>query len=309
MTILITGAGGHIGRRLVDALAARGETVVAVDIIDLHRTIDRPDLVTFRRGSVANMSEVLDVMKTHRIERIFHLGAMLSVVSESNHWESHQINVQGTMNVLEASRILGVKQVFFASSRGTYGLDTGDVVDDFTVQRPTLFYGSGKLYGEGVGRWYRAKFGLDFRALRYPTMMAPGVRTAGHWAPLMIEDAIQGRAHVAQASPSDLGAFLHVSDAVRGTLEIMNAPAERVGRVVYNLAGIQNLTSALEMEAALVRRFPEFTVKYERENGPRATYSKFSDSQARHDWGWRPEIDDLDKLISAFEKIVSRSVV
>jgi threonine 3-dehydrogenase len=287
----------------VAQLAAAGEDVVSFDI-----SPPPPDRAGAARhgkhvrASVANMSEVLEAIRANGITRIFHLGAMLSVVSESNHWESHQVNVQGTMNILEAARVLGVEKVFFASSRGTFGLDVEGAVDDWSLQRPTLFYGAGKLYIEGVGRWYRKKFGLDFRSLRYPTMIAPGVRTAGHWAPAMMEDAIRGRSHVSDfGAPSDVGAFLYVRDAVRATLEVMAAPKEATARVAYNVAGMRTMTSAAELEAMLKRRYAFANVTYRKAPAPPLGYDGFDDSGARQDWGWQPQFDTLEKIVDQFE--------
>ena len=70
------------------------------------------------------------MVKENNVKGIFHLGAMLSLPSEDNPWASYQTNVAGTMHVLEAARLFDVERMVFASSGGTYGLGTGDIITD-----------------------------------------------------------------------------------------------------------------------------------------------------------------------------------
>ncbi|MGZ3607621.1 MAG: SDR family oxidoreductase, partial [Syntrophales bacterium] len=95
---------------------------------------------------------------------IFHLGGMLSVPSDADHAASFRANTMGTFHVLEAAKLFGVEQVIFSSTIATYGLDLeeGIVVDDYSLQRPQLFYGATKVFSELMGQFYRRKFGLDF---------------------------------------------------------------------------------------------------------------------------------------------------
>ncbi len=117
------------------------------------------------------------------ITEIYHIGSMLTFAAEANPWASFRSNVIGTYNVLEAARLFGVQKMMFTSTFGTFGLQMEEVCTDLSIQRPLTMYGCGKLYGEGLGRFYRNKFGLDFRSIRYALMIGPNVRTAGHWAP------------------------------------------------------------------------------------------------------------------------------
>jgi len=104
-------------------------------------------------------------------------------------------NAVGTFNVLEACRACGVERMLFASSIGTYadGL-TDDHLDDLTLQRPRLFYGAWKLFGENMGVFYRNKYGLDYRGLRYPPIVGPGVKSRGvtQYISWSIEEASKG---------------------------------------------------------------------------------------------------------------------
>jgi hypothetical protein len=85
----------------------------------------------------------------------------------------------GTFNVLEAARLEKVDQVIYSSTIATYSKDIqSNVIDDSTLQRPTTMYGATKVFGELLGRIYARKFGIDFRGVRFPSVVGPGVKTA-----------------------------------------------------------------------------------------------------------------------------------
>ena len=125
------------------------------------------------RGDVGNFSHVLNLIERIRPTTVYHLGGMLSAPSDDDPAGSFQANAAGTFHVLEAAKLFGVSQVIFASTGGTYGDDIEeDIIDDVTLQRPQLFYGATKLFGELAGRFYGRKYGLDFRAMTF-TLFAP----------------------------------------------------------------------------------------------------------------------------------------
>jgi nucleoside-diphosphate-sugar epimerase len=181
MAILVTGGTGFIGAQVARVLVQKGQRPVIFDINDRKTLLKGiEEKVTVVKGDVSNYSHVLNVVKQYKIDIIYHLGSMLSVPSDADPWSSFRVNAQGTFNVLEAARILGVKQVIFSSTLGTYGLDIREeIIDDYTLQRPTLFYGCTKVFSELMGRFYKRKFGLDFRGVRYPAIVGPGVKTPG----------------------------------------------------------------------------------------------------------------------------------
>ena len=103
---------------------------------------------------------------------------MLSVPSDEDPSGALQTNVMGTFHVLEAARIFQVRQVIFSSSIGVYGGGIeSDEITDTSLQRPAFFYGATKSFGENMGHFYKRKYGLDFRGVRYPSIVGPGVRS------------------------------------------------------------------------------------------------------------------------------------
>ena len=310
MAKLITGGAGYIGAELTHILANRGEEVVLFDIaINRYRIEDIESKVKVVPGDLGNFSEVLNVVKDNKITEIYHTGSMLTYMSELNPWASFRSNVIGSYNVLEAARLFGVKRMMFTSTMATFGLLADEVITDISIQRPFTIYGCGKLYIEGLGRFYRNKFGLDFRSIRFAHMIAPNVRTPGHWAPPMIEDAILGKPHECiYGTPESTISMIYVRDAARAADMILQAPRENIEMVNYNVAGIPAFISAQELETVLKRRFPKAKVTYKLEpflqtlHRRRAVFKVFDDSYARKEWGWKPEYATVETIIDIFEK-------
>lgn len=311
MAKLITGGTGYIGAELAHILVSRGEEVVLFDIvINRHRIEDIEREVKIVQGDLGNWSEVLNAVRDNNITEIYHLGSMLTYMSELNPWASFRANVIGTYNVLEAARLCSVERMMFTSTLGTFGLDMGEVITDVTIQRPVSMYGCGKLYGEGLGRFYRNKFGLDFRSIRYAHMIGPNVRTPGHWAPPMIQDAILGQPNKClYGVPNSTVSMIYVKDAARAADVVLQAPKDKIQVINYNVSGIPAVTSAEELEAILVSRFPKFKVSYEPDPlSQRGFYRAlsimkvFDDSCARREWGWEPLYSTPEAIIDIFER-------
>jgi nucleoside-diphosphate-sugar epimerase len=307
MAKLITGGTGYIGAELAHILVGRGEEVVLFDIsIAEYRIEDIKSRVKVVRGDVSNWVDVANAVKDNKITEIYHMGALLSLVSESNPWASIRVNIGGTYNILEAARLFDVEKIMFASSLGTYGLGITEVVDDLTIQRPTNLYGCGKLYCEGLGRWYMNKFGIDFRSVRFPSTCGPNVRTPGHWVPGMIQDAIMGRHHECiYASAGDPGApIIYVTDAARAADMILQVPIGDIKMVNYCVSGIQDALSVNELKTAIKKRYPSTEITFSAPVGrlPVSVIKKFDDRYARKEWGWKPLYGTLEAVIDKFEK-------
>jgi len=264
------------------------------------------------RGDLGNFSEVFNVVKDHNITEIYHTGSMLTYMSELNPWASFRSNVIGSYNVLEVARLFGVKKMMFTSTLGTFALQKDEVLTDIIIQRPCTIYGCGKLYIEGLGRFYRSKFGLDFRSIRIAHMIGPNIRTPIHWGPPMIEDAILGKPHECiYATPESTMSMIYVRDAARAADMVLRAPKENIKMVNYNVAGIPAVITAQELETILKRRFPKTKVTYKLDPFLQTLHRRHAslkmgnfvdDSCARKEWHWKPEYVTVEAVIDIFEK-------
>lgn len=315
MAKLITGGTGFIGATLARRLVDRGEEVVLFDIAP-HETRIRgiEDRAKVVEGNLANYSEVFNVIKEHSIEGIYHLGGMLTLPSNKHPWASFQNNVCGTFHVFEAARLLNIEKVVFASSIATYGLHTPSVITDDTLQRPTTMYGIGKLYCELLGMFYKSRFGLDFRSVRYPSIIGPGVKTPGvaQYNPWMIEHAALGKPYECFVTEDTQSPAMYFKDAAICIDLLYQAPKERIKTVNYNVSGVTPVQTAKELEVTIKKFVPDFRVVYKPDPNVMEFYEHFSvtvydDSKARQEWGWKPQYLDLESVVEDFLEEVRKN--
>ena len=314
MSKLITGGTGFLGSQLAHLLVDRGEDIILFDIdINWNRIKGIKDKVKVVQGNLGNWAEVLHVVKENSPEGIFHLGSMLSLPSQANPWASFQANVCGTMHVLEAARLFDVEKVVFTSSVGTYGLGLPQVITDDTLQRPTSMYGSGKVYCELLGRFYRTKFGLDFRTFRSPTLVGPGVSTPGavQFVSLMLEYAALDKPYECYVSEdSYFGPPMYFKDSVRVLDMLYQAPPENIKTINYNVCGLRETKAAKELEEAIRKHIPEFSLTYKPDHDVVEYLTKYQagqsydDTNAREEWGWKPLYEDLESIVEDYIKEV-----
>lgn len=298
MARLITGGSGLIGAELARQLISLDEQIIVFDIVKNRRLNDLKNNFTFILGDVANWPEIMNSIKDNKITHIYHLAARLTANSEANPWVSFNTNVLGAFNILEAARLFDIERLMFASSIGTYNLWQQDQIDDFTLQRPDSMYGAGKLYVEGLGRFYRKKYNLDFRSVRYPSVIGPGVTAGNHWDVPMIQTAIEGKTFQCPVSAQFRQPVLYYKDAARAAFEILEAPPKSIKTINYNIAGTA-VISAGDMEKAIQQHFPEFNVKYV-ENRLLLSIKTWNDDAARKEWGWKPQYPELSTLVKAY---------
>jgi hypothetical protein len=135
MTTMITGGAGLIGSYLARLLIEEGDKPVLFDIAPVQGPLtEMKGRFVFEQGTLSHLPVIMDCVERHGIDRIFHLGGMLSLPSENSPWDAFDVNVVGTLNILEAARIKKMKQVVYASTIATYSKDIqGDVIDDRTI--------------------------------------------------------------------------------------------------------------------------------------------------------------------------------
>jgi UDP-glucose 4-epimerase len=170
---LVTGGAGFIGSHLVQALAARGDRVRVLDDLSTGREENLAGLpVELVRGSITDPAACQRACAG--VDGVFHEAAQVSVPrSVQAPVESYQVNVMGTLHVLEACRTQGVRRVVFAASSAAYG-DTLELPKVETMSpRPLSPYASGKLAGEDLLRVYGTLHGLRTVSLRYFNVFGP----------------------------------------------------------------------------------------------------------------------------------------
>lgn len=239
-TCLVTGGAGFIGSHLVRELLSQGKNVIAYDFNpDTSYIADCLDRVKFVYGDVANMSDLMGVMAEYKVNVVFHLGYITVPDTDNQTFKAIQVNCAGFQNVMEASRILKVRRVVWASSQAVYGFAEGysnePIIEDAHVQ-PTTQYGACKQFNEHVGHFYRQTHGLDNIGFRKPVIYGLGKsrRRDLSISHLLIENAIVGRPM--EVPPVDFYAnYLYIKDVIRAYL--LGAQALPTKHMIFNING------------------------------------------------------------------------
>lgn len=307
MRVLVTGGTGFIGAEVVRLLLARGEEVVAFDINPSTKLLqDVADRVRIIRGDLGNFSHVLNAVKESKPKTIYHLGGMLSVPSDADPQAAFRANAMGTFHVLEAARLFDVEKVLFSSTIATYGLDIREAkIDDYTLQRPQLFYGCTKVFSELMGLFYRRKYGIDYRGVRYPSIVGPGVKTPGivQYNAWVIEECAKGRPFTVYVRPDTRCPVMYFKDAARAIIMLGDAPKENIQMVNYVVAGPSPPASAQELVDMVKARIPSAKIDFQVDEEKQKIIDKLllplDDILARREWGWYPEYNQ-ERIVDDF---------
>lgn len=293
--ILLIGANGQIGSELAAALAARhGHGAVITS--DLAPTGRVPELA-HEQLDVTDAAALAAVVDRHAVTQVYHLAAALSATGEKHPMWAWDLNMKGLLNVLELARVRRLERVFWPSSIAAFGPCTPkDGTPQTTVMDPTTVYGISKLAGERWCAWYHANHGVDVRSLRYPGLISyktpPGGGTTDYAVEIFHAALKEGRYTCFLAEDQALP-MMYMPDALRATIELMDAPPEAVRqRGSYNLAGVS--FTPLEIAAAIRRRLPGFTMDCRpdfRQAIAASWPSAIDDTAAQGDWGWKPQYD------------------
>lgn len=295
--ILVTGACGQLGTELVIALRERygWERVIATDVHDANDQLMQNG--AYMKLDVLNVRRLSYLFERMGISQIYHLAAVLSASGEQNPEAAWQINMQGLLNVLEAARAQRVDKIFWPSSIAVFGPES---LRAACVQQsgldPTTIYGISKTAGEYWIRWYQKTHGMDIRSIRYPGLISysakPGGGTTDYAVDIFHQALAEGHYTCFLKDTTTLP-MLYMPDAVRGTIELMEAPRENLQvHKSYNLAGLH--FSPRELATEIRQHLPDFTIGYApdfRQEIADSWPTSIVDLEARRDWGWQPQYD------------------
>jgi threonine 3-dehydrogenase len=315
--ILITGAGGEIGHGLVERLSTQERhALVTLDLSRLDPSI-APLVDREITGSILDRPLLERVLAEYQVELVFHLAALLSTRAEFTPLSAHQVNVEGTLNLLEFAQheaeSHGRPVIFmYPSSIAVYGLPDRDAkaragkVPEDEWTHPTTMYGCNKLYCEQLGRYY-ARFykqlaaesvrgRVDFRSVRFPGLISAVTLPAGgtsDYAPEMIHAAAKGQPYEAFVRPDTRIPFMAMPDAIDALLQLAGTPRDRLTRTAYNVAAFN--PSAGEIRDVVIGAFPgaaiDWAVDAKRQGILDTWPADVDDSAARRDWGFEPRYD------------------
>lgn len=295
--ILVIGASGQIGVELTLALRKiyGNANVVASDLREEN------DLL---KGTGPYVS--LDVMNKEmlhvqvirqNITQVYLLAAILSATGEKNPNLAWSLNMQSLLNVLDIAREEKLSKVYWPSSIAVFGpTSPKQNCPQQTIIEPTTVYGISKYAGEFWCHYYHHRYGVDVRSLRYPGLIsyksAPGGGTTDY-AVEIFHEALEEQHYTCFLKDNTYLPMMYMPDAIRATIELMEAPAEKISvRTSYNLSAMS--FSPAEIGAEIKQHIPGFVMEYAPDYRQAIADSwpqSIDDSVARADWGWKHEYD------------------
>jgi len=311
--ILVTGATGQIGSELTVELRNRhgAENVVAAG----HKRTPSETLLKsgpYATLDVSHRQELVDVVKEHRIDTIYHLASILSAAGEKNPQLAWEVNMGGLQNVLEVAREHGLAKVFWPSSIAVFGPQTPRVnTPQNTVMIPTTIYGVSKVAGELLCNYYFTRYGVDVRSLRYPGIISsetlPGGGTTDYAVEIFYE-AIKNKRYTSFLREDTVLPMMYMPDCIKATMDLMDADPSKIKcRTSYNLTAMSFSVGDLVAE---IRKFiPDFVCEYKPDYRQKIADSwpmSIDDSVARMEWGWRPSYDLSAMTKDMFEVLSKR---
>ena len=341
--ILVTGALGQVGRDFVAKLRSTFgfDAVIATDVKqitaqeylsggDAEYGIEQLGLgSTYLQLDVTDRSAIRDMVKTFKVNRIVHLATVLSAVGERNPMLAHEVNVDGTLNVMEVARELKqtftssyyVKtdatdiSVFAPSTIAVFGPSTPrDDVPDDVVCMPTTMYGISKVHLECLGNYYSERYGIDFRSLRYPGVISatePGGGTTDYTIE-MYKDAAKYQKCTSFVSADTALPFMHMEDCLRASVELIQADRKDLNRNVYNVTAAS--FTPQDVFESIKKFVPDCQMNYAvdyRNEIAQSWPNSVNDTNARNDWGWMHAygLDEITQyMLANFERTNSANM-
>lgn len=293
--ILIIGSNGQIGTELAHALRSKYGSA-SVITSDLKPSINKTKEEIFEELDVLDINKVESIFEKYKPTQIYLLAAMLSATGEKYPRKAWDLNMDGLLNILDLSIKYGVQKVFWPSSIAVFGPNSPNInTPQYTVMDPNTIYGISKLAGERLCEYYFNTKDLDVRSIRYPGLISwktlPGGGTTDY-AVDIFHSALKKGEYECFLSENTALPMLYMDDAIRATLELMDAPKENIKiRSSYNLGGLS--FTPKELAAEIKKDIPDFKISY-LENDPRQKIadswpSSIDDSIATQDWNWKPQ--------------------
>lgn len=290
---IVIGACGQIGTELVLKLREikGAENVIAADLKD-----DCPDALKggpYCKMDILDESFVREYIIENEIKEVYLLAALLSATAEKNPDFAWKLNMEGLFTILNLAKEKHIDKIFWPSSIAVFGPTTPrDNTPQYTVMEPSTVYGISKLAGERWCEYYHAKFDVDVRSIRYPGLISytslPGGGTTDYAVDIFYQAKLNVP-YVCYLKEDTSLPMMFMEDAIRATIELMDAPKEAVKiRSAYNLSGCS--FTPKELASEISNYIPDFKISYApdfRQAIADSWPKSIDDSAARKDWGWK----------------------
>lgn len=295
--ILIIGACGQIGTELTLALREKygNDQIIASDIREGNDELMQSG--PFEILDATNYDNLEEVIAYYDISEIYLMAAMLSATAEKFPMRAWNLNMNTLFNVLNLAKDKKIEKVFWPSSIAVFGPNTPkENTPQNTIMEPSTVYGISKQSGERWCEYYFNKFNVDVRSIRYPGLISWKTMPGGGTTDYAIEiyhKALSEGSYTCFLEKDTKLPMMYMDDAIRATLQIMEAPAKNIKeRSSYNLAAMS--FTPKEMAENIKALIPEFKINYKpdfRQDIANSWPSSIDDTNAQKDWNWKAEFD------------------
>jgi UDP-glucose 4-epimerase len=299
MRVLITGGAGFIGSHLCDALLARGDEVYVIDDLSCGRASRLPEGAKLYRESILRAAQLSALVQQARPELICHLAAQVDVrTSVARPGQDAEVNIVGTLNLLEAARTVGARMLFASTGGALYGEDAPVPSSESTLPAPNSPYGVAKNCAEQYIGLYNRLYGTEHAVLRFANVYGP--RQGASVVSVFCANGIAGKPLTIYGDGKQTRDYVYVDDCVAAFL----AAAD------YGKAGTWNIGTGTEVNvldlAELVARLTSWRSQpvFAPARIGEVSRSALVWERAAQDLGWRPATSlaaGVQAVVSWFE--------
>jgi len=290
-TILIIGASGQIGTELTLKLreVKGSDIVIASDIREGSDELMGSG--SFEIIDATNKESILQIINKYNVSEVYLMAAMLSVTAEKYPDKAWDLNMNSLFNVLNLAKEKHINKVFWPSSIAVFGNTTPRIeTPQNTITEPTTVYGISKMSGERWCAYYKDKYGVDVRSIRYPGIISwktkPGGGTTDYAVDIFYK-AIQEKKYTCFLKEDTKLPMLYMEDAIKATIDIMDI--NKMEKFIsYNIGGISFSPKEIANEIKL--HIPDFEIDYNidfRQEIADSWPNSINDTKAKEDWGWK----------------------
>lgn len=307
--ILIIGACGQIGTELTQKLREiyGNENVIASDIRKLN--IDVVNDGIFEVVNALDYNQIEHLIEKYEITDVYLMAALLSATAEKNPAFAWDLNMNSLFHVLNLAKAGKIQKIYWPSSIAVFGPTTPrENTPQYTIMEPSTVYGISKQTGERWCEYYHKQYGVDVRSLRYPGLISwstpPGGGTTDY-AVDIYHKAITDGTFTSFLSENSGLPMMYMDDAIKATINIMQAPAEKIKiRSSYNLSAMS--FTPKEIAAEITKHYPDFTINYEpdfRQKIADSWPASIDDTAAREDWGWKNDYNLENMTVEMLQQL------
>ncbi len=302
---LIIGASGQIGTELTLHLRQvyGNSSVIASDIRE--GSVELMQSGTFELLDATDKDAMRVIIEKHRISEVYLMAAMLSVTAEKYPKKAWDLNMNSLLHVLELAKESILKKVFWPSSIAVFGNSTPPInTPQKTIMEPTTVYGISKLAGENWCAYYKSKYNVDVRSVRYPGIISWKTKPGGGTTDYAVEIYHKALAHGSYdcfLSENTRLPMMYMDDAIAATVSLMTVDLPN-NFTSYNVAAIDFTPN--EIATSIQKHFPDFKISYSpdfRQQIAESWPESIDDSQAKKDWNWQHTFS-LEKMTEVMLK-------